>query len=405
MPLLNEIAEIDVGGKIYNQWKSVMVKCPAPGAGPFREFQFTSSEDVTPQGTFEQNPQNWQIKPGDAVTIKLAGITVLTGYVNVRQVFAEKEQHGVMIAGRGRVQDAVDSAAIAQNMMGGAGGAGGAGGGGGGGGEFRGQTWTAIAQQLLGPVSIGLLPLVANMNPFKEAQIVPGESIYNMLDRLAAKRGIVMGENALGMMIATQMGVPLGVGNTLIEGINILEERVTFRDDSLNNPMMGWGQQKGDDQSNGQQTSQVSAFQVQGGVNRYRPALIPANSPVTQMDMQQLVETATAWAATTQIDAEIVVQGWQSSPGVLWNPGDMIPVRSPMAPLNQSLNLWVATFMQDNTAGTTTRLELKKWAATATDWGTKTDNAPDVPSAPQDTTPAQPLQPGGAGVPGAGTAL
>ncbi len=89
-------AIITVNGVDYKDWESVYVRCEVNA--PYDYFRFSSAErDPIPQADWTK----WQIKPGDACTVSLAGQQVIDGYVESRQVAYNATSHGIQIIGKG----------------------------------------------------------------------------------------------------------------------------------------------------------------------------------------------------------------------------------------------------------------------------------------------------------------
>ena len=130
-----EVAEITLKGMRFRDWESVQVKL-AEGESN-NTFRLTVSEGKPLSSKFA----DMQIRPGDHCTITLAGELAITGYVETRQVAYTAEQHGIEIIGREPYQGAVDGAAMTKN-----------------GNEFRNKPWKQIADEMLKPAGIKVVP-------------------------------------------------------------------------------------------------------------------------------------------------------------------------------------------------------------------------------------------------------
>lgn len=336
-----EIAELHVGGRILKNWTTVNVRrdfVELPS-----HFLFTCSE-TTPMANVVTD---LQVKPGDPVTIMLAGQLALTGYVNIRQTMYDANSHGVAIQGRGSSQDIIDGAVELSKISGG---------------EFRNKSLKEIADALLAPFGQSLDITGADEKvheKFEVERIRPGESPYNAIERLARKRGLLVGETIEGRLRA--MNGPEGQGGQLVEGQNIKSCRAVITDLTATNPSIKIGQAIGGPQRYADMASQIVA-EGNGGATRYRPLVSVATRPVTQLDLNNALAMELQWRSAATIQAWITVYGWLDGgrTGKLWREGNWVLVKSAMAMLNRALWIKAVTFTQDDQGGTQTELELWK---------------------------------------------
>src|SRR5262249_1566027 len=155
--------------------------------------------------------KNWaeiRIRPGDHCTVKLAGELIISGYVEQRQVAYAAEQHGIEIVGHSYTKAVADGSAGHKT------------------GEFRNKPFQQIADEVLKPFGIKFIPLTAiSQKPFDRANIPPGETAWRFLETLARSRGIILGTDVQGNMTGRTGSIGGGGGDSLIEGVNILEGR------------------------------------------------------------------------------------------------------------------------------------------------------------------------------------
>ncbi|HKD37302.1 MAG TPA: hypothetical protein VKB78_10890, partial [Pirellulales bacterium] len=118
------------------------------------------------------------------------------------------------------------------------------------------------------------------------------------------------------------------------------------------------GQSPASDDHNGTDASQLHCT-VAGGANHPSMIETPAEQPVKSQD--EVCERAmfeAQWRESTEISAYITVQGWLYDGANLWEPGQHIHVKSPMAMLDLVMAAQSVTFTQDERGGTETTLEL-----------------------------------------------
>lgn len=341
MPNSWETVELNVAGRIYTEWKTVLVHKEF-NVYP-HTFTFTASEAVGSDGQY-LTLDALQIVPGDPCTITLGGQLAITGWVNARQAAFDKDHHGVMIQGRSFTQDAVDSSMMQS------------------GGEFKKQTFMALANTVLSPygitVSDGGLTSVQNQ-PIDSVQIQPGESAPNMLDRLARMLGIHLTENETGQLMATP-DMTFGQAGQVTEGYNIKSAQITISDAEVPRKTVVLAQNMGTDEEWGNRVSQIRASMLNPNIDRVRDRLIIAEGPMNQQQAVNRVNYEALWSSWATIDALITVYGWLDggTTGKLWTPGTHVPVQTAMGMINGDLGLKAVTFSQDSAAGTQTTLEM-----------------------------------------------
>jgi prophage tail gpP-like protein len=337
MALAAEFAELIINGTPFRDWTSVQVT---------REFgqgasyaQFTCTEAVGADGAFAKNWASMQIKPGDACTIRLAGQPVITGWVYMRQTSFDAGRHGVQILAMSLTKDAVDSSAPVST------------------GEFKNQNWEAIARRVLQPHGVGLVMRAAGTKPFERADIIPGETVFQFLERLARQRGLALTDDAQGNMVAVDKFTNAGGAARLVEGQNIIAARVTIQNLALNGPYADLSQATGNDERNGKKASQIRGEHP--GIDRFRPMEIVGEHPaINQEEATARAKLEGGWRDGEEINAEVTTYGWQKPDGGLWEVGQPVYVWSPMAMLDMNLYAQSVTFTQDDGGGTLTSLGL-----------------------------------------------
>jgi prophage tail gpP-like protein len=358
MPKPQERAELIVNGVVFHDWKTVMVEHRFQEG--YHVFDFTCTEKG-PQ------PPDWkalQFKPGDLVTIKLAGIIALIGFITHREVAYDANNHSVRLIGKSFTSDPARSSIKTGT------------------GNFDGYSFSAIARSLLAPFGCGLETIGAvDETPFKRCQVLPGEKVFAFLSKLAAHRDI-----SLGAAIDTRNLVAVGshsatIWNVLEEGTNILRANCEISNEYVYEQYFGIGQQAGDEQENGDTVSKQMCV-VGGSYGRYAPCIAPTELAGSMYDVQRRTQFEARWREGTFINAQITVQGWLSPSGDLWRILTYPLVRSPMLMLDQPLGIKRSRFTQ-GPDGTLTLLELvAPWHLHGVVSWSGTDVFPRSPGAP-----------------------
>jgi prophage tail gpP-like protein len=337
-----ERAELVVRGAVFSEWESVTAELSI-GDEPSYHFSFTVSE-VQP---FAESLAVLRIRPGDSFTLFLAGHLVMTGFVTTRNVYFDATQHTVNLTGVSFSHQIALGAAITPT------------------GQFHGQGLQQMAQQLLGPMGIGMTLLGDQigqvlMDKFPRAAINPGETVHAFLERYARPLGAHISSDEFGnlVFIAGQMGGTAAV----IEAQNILIGREEISVQNTNpNDVGATGASPGANEQNGPdinsllgQASPLASFGG-GGVAKGILSEIPA---WTKKLLEGRSKTETQHDAMETIIVTVVVYGWEYTPGALWFRGQSVHVKSPMLMMDEPLTARKVTFTQDSASGSRTTLEL-----------------------------------------------
>lgn len=381
IPYPPEVAVITVDGiGDYTQWESVMVEHRYAEAWPI--FEFTSTEFTKPSPL-----PLVQLHPGQFVQIKLGGQKAMDGVIIERQTGYDANTHGIQLKGYGVTWIAARASHVDKGSDQE--------------GTFDNMPFSAIAAKLLAPFAGSKVKFRFEGNtdeePFKHEQIPPGMTIWDFLEGLARKRGIVIGTDENGYFVFQGPRV-IPPTDMLVEGENILKCTCILSAETLYSEYDVRGQGVGDDQNNGGQAAQQQGM-AKGDLPLYSPNLTPAEDELQPGEAQKRADFEKVWHDYTYVQAHITVQGWLRNNGKLWRAGDTVQVRSPMAMLNDiELFIQSVKFTQDSSRGTLTELHLvdPRIARVGSAWNTNNPNVPN--SADPDT--ALPAQPTFATIPG-----
>lgn len=336
MPKQKEVATVVLAGRRFSTWETVRVELDFMDKAT-RSFQVSITEKLDRKAVWTA----LQIKPGDECQVLLAGIPVIgKGFVEQRQAAYDPQHHGVLVAGRSKANDYVDSTVERKNS------------------QYRNKPLKEIAEKVLKP--FGLSFKIENGTksadkPFKDVSANPGETAHSFIERLARARGLFIRDDKDGNVIAATASGQAG-GTKLVEGRNIKSLNCLIRDDRIFSKIAAVGQLRGDDQTN-MEPSRKPAASVSGAAKRYRPLDVLAEEPGDAEDMKDRVEHERNTMLGNIIECVVTVYGWLKNGSELWDVGETVSVYSPMALLDHDLAIKTVVFLQDN-AGTNTQLTL-----------------------------------------------
>ena len=333
MPNPQEIATLIVNGLRFEDWESVWVQ--VRWADAFSYFRFTAAERDPIFGL--QGAPQWtklQFKPGDTCTVLLAGQLVITGFIETRQVAYDQDNHGVMLIGKSITAGAAKSSVDTET------------------GSLDGKNLQQIAREITAPYPVGI-KTIGNVDgtPFEKCQVQKGENIWDCMERLARMRGVIMGADALGnFLLIGDHSMP--VIADLVEGINIKSCQCVISHEHVYKELQVDGQKApGADGGSGTDLSEITAHATGVAEAVKSKLIIPMEQPGTQQEAQMRVNHEAKWTSGTKITATIVVQGWLRGGGAIWQAGDDVYVRSPMAMLDEVLKIRTVDLLQDDGGG------------------------------------------------------
>ena len=335
VPRLEEFCEITARGRNYRAWTGVSV------TAAYNEVSMVGAFTVAEQpnkGTFA----SLQLLPGDPVKISLAGKPAMAGFVVDRQAAYDPRTHKVQITAYSKTGDLAHSQIPLKGS------------------QFRNSKFEAIARRVLEPYGINLRIENGGADaetPFKEAQVEPGETAFRFLDRLASMRGLFLTTDPSGVLIAHRLGRE-GAFAELVEGKNILSGACQISDVSAFSAGQVIGQQRGDDQTDGDTARKPAAAVEWGEFGRYKNKLIFPENPGDSNELRIRADHMRRVDMAAKVEASIVVQGWLAPRGDLWAIRKLVRVRSPMLVLDKTLAVARVHFTQDNDTGTRTTLTL-----------------------------------------------
>lgn len=337
-----EICEVACRGQIFRDWTSVSVT---------RSFDATATEFRLTVAELSKGG-GWgalKLRPGDEVSIVLAGHKVAKGLIYVRQAALTGTSHAVMLQGASLTMELVIASHVAK------------------GGQYKGYTFEQIANAVVQPFGISFqwanMPDEAS-KPFRDPQTFIGETAFQLLERLARQRGVKLHDDENGNLVGDDVKADSGTQTAMLEeGKNIVAINAMVQDLMQYSKIGAIGQQKGDDDIWGKDASEVKAEAENPAVKRHRPLMFLAEEPSSKKDLQARVDREVEERNWTAVQVQVVVQGWLKPDGGLWRVLDRVSLKSPSTiPTSDGrINLFVrsVTFSQTADApGTITTLEL-----------------------------------------------
>lgn len=326
-------AVVQIGGRDYGGWTDVQVTRSLDDlASPF-------ALSATLRYPGDDNPV--KIPPGARCRVLLDGLRVLTGYVEVFDIDTSADSRVVSLAGRSKTLDLVASSVDWS------------------GGAWKNRTVDQIAADVCRPFGIDVV-VQASSDPIPLVRVQQGETVFDLLDRIARLCALLLTDDADGNLVITRVGTTKARGRLSLPG-NVLRSKLTIDVSQRYSEYICRGQTVGDDRSSGTTVAAVSGSAKDTIVERYRPLILAPPTPVDRAGARTFAAYEASTRAGRSVNYEASVVGWLqtgASDAPLWTPGEIVPVKDASCGVNAQLVMASATFEQSSDSGTTTSMEL-----------------------------------------------
>lgn len=190
-------------------------------------------------------------------------------------------------------------------------------------------------------------------------QVIPGESVWETVERLARQRGVLVYDTEEGKLkLATKPdgrhSGGLGIGN----GGNIVRARAKLTEKDRHSPVKVRGQStigSGDD------SLRSEAEAEDAGLSRERPKILVNEGEVTADRLKTRAEWQVRRAAGRSVSADVTVAGWRDLGGTIWTSNRLVHLADPRIYLEQDMVISRVRLSQragDGGEGTTATLTL-----------------------------------------------
>lgn len=316
-----------VNGTAYGGWKSVRIAAGIERLARDFDLEVTSK---WPGSNIEQ-----RIQKGDACEVFIGTELMLTGYVDATPIRYDGNSVTVGIKGRSKTADLVDCCPV--NMVP-AGGWSEVDNGKGGprpltqraDAKWSNRKLEKIAEYLAKPYQVNVITEVnTGPNVIQEA-VTPGETIFEILDRMMRKNHVLCTDNANGDMVIITAGsggrcsTALELGKNILSGNAPLDYKAVFTRytcvgqravNDTEDPMLGSG---------GSATAKDTRI---FGTGRMRALLISQSGQADEGTCRDRVNYEKAYRAGKALETDYTVSGWRQDDGTLWMPNRLVRVR------------------------------------------------------------------------------
>jgi prophage tail gpP-like protein len=248
---------------------------------------------------------------GDECTVSIDGENLITGHIDDVQIQYDATTSNIAISGRGAVADLVDSSAVYKS------------------GKWKDALLQTIAANVCDPFGIDVVidPSAAGavLTKFPRFSIQEGETVYEVLSRLAQMRGALIVTDDGTQVRFTRAGstriiTPIELGANVLGGVRSGNTRDRFHIYTFKSQLVGT------DSFFGAVAAQPKFAVTDDGIDRYRPMIVIAEDQGNASDLERRAQWERNTRAGKARRLRHRVQGYHHKSG-LWKPNQMVRVK------------------------------------------------------------------------------
>ena len=329
--------ELLVNGMSYAGWTSLGVTRAMDAASGAFTVELTERWNGSAGAAAQLAP--WPILPGDKCEVRLGGIPLIVGYVDIFRPSFDANSHTINIQGRDKTCDLIDCSAVHNPD------------------EWRNIDLLAFAKILAKPFDVPVSADVDVGEKFTVLKLQQGETSFEAIARYAKQRKLLLMPDGAGGLRITRAGTKRA-SVSLVQGENLMQVTGSIDFSDRFSSYVVKAQTGYSIDSDGETEAHIEGSVTDSGVTRYRPLLVLAEAGGTTASA---TDRAT-WEANNRIgrsaSASITVQGWrQMVGGPLWEPNMLVDVRSSWLRMFGEMIIRQVTYERGEN-GTTTRLDI-----------------------------------------------
>lgn len=306
-----ELVILTVDGKQWDGWTEMsLTRSLKAVAGEFDLTVTTRWSEAAPRS----------IKEGQPCRVTLGPDTVLTGYIDDRIPSYDADNVSVRVMGRDKTGDLVDCSVVHSS------------------GQWKGVRLEQLAVEICHPFGITVICETDTGDVFGSVVLEQGETGFDLLDRLAKQRGVLLTCDGLGnLVIARASKIRAGVSLVLGRNIAAARGRFSWRERNSDYIIKGSASAGGalwDDQP----VRMVGGRQItvrDSEINRFRPKILVNEDSLTVGGASTRGEWYKARMMGEANTTEITVHGWRENgdSGPLWQINRLIDIDDPLQDL------------------------------------------------------------------------
>lgn len=331
-PLAEPSYLLKISGADFTGWTSMEVN---------RSIERMSGEfrlELTRKGAAPQIDPG--VAAGSECEVIIDGQLALKGYIDTLTHSYGVQGTRVTVSGRDVVGDLIDCAASVDGPF-----------------EFNNVKLDKFIEQILKPFKVDLQVLADVGMPFKRIAIQPGETAFELIERVCRYRAVLPVSDGIGGLMLFKAGGLKSPGR-LISGVNILSGETGYDWKERFSLYVVKGQSEADADSSADETAGGEGRAADEMVKRYRPTVITGENQGYDMTLKQRASWQAQMARARAIKARFDVQGWyaDAESKALWLPNSIVPIRDNVLSINREMLVTAVSFRR-TMRGTFTTLD------------------------------------------------
>lgn len=317
------------GAVVFEGWEDLQLTRELNALASDFQLQFTDK--------WEQNKEPFRLQPGDPIHIHIQKQAFLTGFADKLGVSISAGKRGLTLSGRSKTGDLVDCSAT--------------------GSEFLNLDLQEIAEKQCEPFGILVVFKTDPGAAFPSIRIEPGQTVFQLLDKLARQRKILMYPSYDGNLVFAPQAEARAT-TALVQGVNILSGKADFDNSNRFSSYTTKGQNLaflGD----AAKSIGVKGEATDEGVTRYRPMTLMAEQSLDEAAGDDRASYEAHLRAAKSLEVEIMVYGWFQEDGTPWEINQLVRVDSGYLGVRRQMLVKKVVF-QKSGSGTTTTLTLTR---------------------------------------------
>ncbi|SIO94785.1 phage baseplate assembly protein [Vibrio spartinae] len=314
---------VNSNGKTWHGWTDVSItRALKACAGEMRLSMTRQWHEVQP----------FNIKNGSPVTIEIGGEVVSTGYVSEFIPSYDAKTVRYELICHDKTVDLVECSVEHES------------------GEWNNVTLDTLAREVAAPFSINVVVDADIGNVFKKVRLEQGETVFELLERLARQRGVLLTSNAQGNLVITtasteRLNVVLKLGQNIRAARGRFSSRERFSKVVVKGDAGSWSA------SIASETGGKAVIETDSGVARYRPHVVLMEEVFTAEDASRRGKWQISNALARSTTSEITVSGWRCGDnftGDLWPLNKLLKVIDPIQSIDDEMLISSLTYSEND---------------------------------------------------------
>jgi prophage tail gpP-like protein len=312
-----------IDGQDYGGWTSVRVTRGLERAAADFDLELTER--------WGDRDSAWPILPGKACQVLIDGNLLITGYVDSADPSFDGTSHRISAKGRSKTADIVDCSVVVYGP------------------QLTGLSVDRIAARLAKPFGVGVRvdEGVSVGGAIDNVQVNQGESCFEVIERVCRMRALLVSDTPSGDILLTRAS-RRSASDSLEQGRNIVAASAGLDWSQRFSHYTVKGQTAGTDQLFGAEAAHIQGEAVDRRVTRFRPKLIVSEGLADPAKAQKRGEWEALRRAGNATKARVTVKSWTQESGRLWQPNELVRVRSAFLHIDATLLVGEVTYVLDD---------------------------------------------------------